>query len=143
MWQVLLAPQVESGSGLTPDEPDTCRESHSDNSDSDVGTSGNADNPSTVLTNETEDAEFPPNPSFVVINHEMETPEGIEGPMLVYVNPTAFDYKTEATVGTNGLSNLAPTPGMENENISQVPVAYTIYHTRLRRIPIFSLRLKI
>ncbi|XP_076671615.1 pregnancy zone protein isoform X2 [Andrena cerasifolii] len=112
-------PQVESGSGLTPDEPDTCRKSHFDNSDSDVGTSGNADNPSAVLTNETDDAEFPPNPSFVVINHEMETPQGIEGPMLVYVNPTAFDYKTEAPVGTNGLSDLAPTPRMENENISQ------------------------
>ncbi|XP_054012298.1 murinoglobulin-1-like isoform X1 [Hylaeus anthracinus] len=102
-------PQVESGSGLTPDEPD----SHQNpNFDSNIGTSDNAENLSTIFTKETEGSELPGNPSFVVVSHELETPKGIEGPVPVYVKPDNFDYRTEATVATL-------TPEMENQNLSQ------------------------
>ncbi|XP_076621496.1 alpha-2-macroglobulin-P isoform X2 [Colletes latitarsis] len=100
-------PQVESGSGLMmPDEPDT---NHNPNFDTNIGTPDNTENPS---TKETEDTDTPGNPSFVIVNHELETPEGVEGPVPVYAKPDTFDYKTETTDATL-------MPEMENQNISQ------------------------
>lgn len=33
------------------------------------------------------------NPSFVVVDHELETPDGIEGPVPVYVKPSSTNFK--------------------------------------------------
>lgn len=49
------------------------------------------------------------NPSFVSVDHDLETPEGIEGPVLVYVRPSItnsnenssydeIDYKTSSKI---------------------------------------------
>ncbi|KZC12116.1 Murinoglobulin-1, partial [Dufourea novaeangliae] len=112
-------PQVESGSGLTPDESDGNRNLSFDTVDANVGTSDNIENPSTVFAKEIEDSEFSGNPFFVVVSHELETPEGVEGPVPVYVKPDTFDYKAETTVSTNTLPDSALTPPVENENTSQ------------------------
>ncbi|XP_076171368.1 murinoglobulin-1 [Ptiloglossa arizonensis] len=76
------------------------------------GTLDDTENPSTVLAEETDDSVFPGNPSFTVVDHELETPEGVEGPLLVYVKPDTYDYKTQTT-------DTTLTPEMENQNVSQ------------------------
>ncbi|CAL7935225.1 unnamed protein product [Xylocopa violacea] len=60
-----------------------------------------------------------PNSSFLVVSHELETPDGIEGPIPVYVKPNAYDHKTEATTGTtNALPDLTETFVIEEQTVS-------------------------
>nr|XP_033328709.1 alpha-2-macroglobulin-P-like isoform X1 [Megalopta genalis]XP_033328710.1 alpha-2-macroglobulin-P-like isoform X2 [Megalopta genalis] len=122
--------QVESGSGLTPDEPDRSRTFSFDNVDLNTGMLSNIENPSTVPVKETEDFEVPGNPSFVVVSHELETPEGVEGPIPVYTKSDAVDYKPETTSSKNSLFHPSLTPPAESDDISQEELDHqTIYTT--------------
>ncbi|KAI4503310.1 hypothetical protein M0802_001532 [Mischocyttarus mexicanus] len=69
--------QVDTGSGQIPD-------------DSEIN--------STPIVDEVFD-----NPSFVSIDHELDTPEGIEGPVLVYVRPNPFNGNQSCPVCSNEL----------------------------------------
>lgn len=123
-------PQVESGSGLTPDESDGNRNFNFDNVDPNVETLSNIENPSTIPVKEIEDSTIPGNPSFVVVSHELETPEGMEGLVPVYMKPDAADYKPETTSSTNGLSHFSLMSPVESDDISQEELDHqTIYTT--------------
>ncbi|XP_076658120.1 alpha-2-macroglobulin-like protein 1 [Halictus rubicundus] len=123
-------PQVESGSGLTPDEPEGNRNFNFDNVDPNAGISSNIENPSTIPAKEIEDSTIPGNPSFVVVSHELETPEGVEGLVPVYMKPDAVDYKPETTSSTNGLSHFSLMSPVESDDISQEELDHqTIYTT--------------
>ncbi|KAL2717509.1 murinoglobulin-1-like [Vespula squamosa] len=78
-----ITSQVDTGSGQTPDDLEIN---------------------STPVVDEIFD-----NPSFVSVDHDLETPEGIEGPVLVYVRPSGtnlnenssyddIDYKTNGKI---------------------------------------------
>ncbi|KAI4492500.1 hypothetical protein M0804_002291 [Polistes exclamans] len=66
-----ITSQVDTGSGQAPD-------------DSEMN--------STPIVDEIFD-----NPSFVSIDHELDTPEGIEGPVLVYVRPSITNLQENAS----------------------------------------------
>nr|XP_012138167.1 PREDICTED: murinoglobulin-1-like [Megachile rotundata] len=57
------------------------------------------------------------NSSFVDTKQEVAIPEGMEGPVPVYVKPETIDYKLETTIATNGLSDLTPTLGIEDQTV--------------------------
>nr|XP_031846680.1 murinoglobulin-1-like [Nomia melanderi] len=109
-------PQVESGSGLTPDELDENRNINFGGADLSVKALGTGENPSTIFVKEIEDSEMPGNPSFVVVSHELETPEGVEGPVPVYVKPEKSDYQPETVSSANSLHDSSLTPPGANEN---------------------------
>lgn len=91
----LPVPQTENGSGQTPDEPDInlnpvfdkLEPSNTDFEDMES------------FDKQTQDSDFDRNPLFVVVDHELATPDGIEGPVPVYVKPDATDLN-------NSLSNM-------------------------------------
>ncbi|KAK1121212.1 hypothetical protein K0M31_010519 [Melipona bicolor] len=62
----------------------------------------------------------PANFSFVVINQELAVPDGMEGPVPVYMKPNTYDYKTEMTITTNGLSDLTSTFSLENQTVPTI-----------------------
>lgn len=73
---------------------------------------------------------MPGNPSFVVVSHELETPEGMEGLVPVYMKPDAVDYKPETTSSTNGFSHFSLMSPVESDDISQEELEHqTIYTT--------------
>lgn len=57
------------------------------------------------------------NSSFVVMKYELDVPEGMEGPVPVYVKPNTIDYKMETTIATNGVPELTPTLGTEDQTV--------------------------
>ena len=62
----------------------------------------------------------PANFSFVVINQELAVPDGMEGPVPVYMKPNTYDYKTEMAITTNGLSDLTSTFSLENQTVPTI-----------------------
>ncbi|XP_017887917.1 pregnancy zone protein-like isoform X2 [Ceratina calcarata] len=56
---------------------------------------------------------------FVITDQELETPDGIEGPVWVYINPND-DYKTETTTTTNGLADFTTAYTIEDETVPLV-----------------------
>lgn len=109
--------QMESGSGLIPDEPDTNLHVNFDKVDRPVEIG------ETPSAKSTENPNYEVNPSFVVVNHELETPDGMEGPVPVYVKPETKledsqtadleDHRSGTTIVNNILFKLTPTPKME------------------------------
>lgn len=64
--------------------------------------------------------ESPMNSSFVVNNAELAIPDGMEGPIPVYVKLNTYDYKTEAATTTNGLPDLTSTFVTEDQTVPTV-----------------------
>ncbi|KAK2588933.1 hypothetical protein KPH14_001788 [Odynerus spinipes] len=67
----------------------------SDTSQVDTGSGQSSDDLETSST-PTVDEIFD-NPSFVVVNHELDTPDGIEGPVPVYVKPSITNFKENSS----------------------------------------------
>lgn len=63
----------------------------------------------------------PVNSSFFVVNHELAVPDGIEGPIPVYMKPDAYD-KTEMAITTNGSPDLTPTFATEDQTVSTIQI---------------------
>lgn len=88
-------PQREAGSGQTPDEPDINLNPVFDR----LGPSIDLEDmeaPFSTFNRPDQDpfaTDFNGNPLFVVVDHELATPEGVEGPVPVFVKPdiTNFD----------------------------------------------------
>jgi len=85
-------PQREAGSGQTPDEPDINLNPVFDR----LGPPSIDLEDMEAFNRQSQDpfaTDFDGNPLFVVVDHELETPEGIEGPVPVSVKPdiTHFD----------------------------------------------------
>lgn len=71
-----------------------------------------------IITKQLSFDESPINSSFVVNNAELAIPDGMEGPIPVYVKLNTYDYKTEAT--TNGLPDLTSTFVTEDQTVPTV-----------------------
>jgi len=102
--QSLSAPQTEAGSGQTPNEPDInlnpvfdrLGPPRVDFEDMQASFSGfNKPGQDLSLTN------YDGNPLFVVVDHELATPDGIEGPVPVSVKPEFDDPLLEKTNQTD------------------------------------------
>ncbi|KAL0109694.1 hypothetical protein PUN28_014611 [Cardiocondyla obscurior] len=98
-----IVPQRESGSGQTPDEPDINLNPVFDKLGPPSIDLEDMEVPFSTFPRHEQNpfaTDFDRNPLFVVVDHELATPEGVEGPVPVSVKPdiTHFD--------SNPLSNL-------------------------------------
>lgn len=53
-----------------------------------------------VFNKQDQDADFGGNPNFVVVEHELATPDGIEGPTPIYVKPEITNIDNESLQDT-------------------------------------------
>lgn len=63
-----------------------------------------------------EDTDFDGNPNFVVVDHELATPEGVEGPTPVFVKPDTTDIDGELPLDT--INRTASTEETDMNNTS-------------------------
>jgi len=50
---------------------------------------------SSAFNRRDQETDFDGNPLFIVVDHELATPDGIEGPMLTYVKPDTVSFKND------------------------------------------------
>lgn len=110
-------PQREAGSGQTPDEPDINLNPVFDRLGPPSIDLEDMEAPFSTLIRQGQNpfaTDFDGNPLFVVVDHELATPEGIEGPVSVSVKPdiTYFDG--------NPLSNVTSETDQKIEDLSNV-----------------------
>ncbi|KAG7202424.1 hypothetical protein KM043_018735 [Ampulex compressa] len=111
--------QVESGSGQTPDEPDINLNPVFDRMEPNAEVTKKPEDTFIASDKETEESSLDVNPHFVQVTYELETPDGIEGPVTVHVRPDTVspesisssdgtDSKFETTTTANGVPDLTP-----------------------------------
>lgn len=92
---IFSVPQKETGSGQIPDEPDINLNPVFDRLGPPSIGDEDLEAPFSTLRHGQNSfaTDFDLNPLFVVVDHELATPEGVEGPVLVSVKPdiTHFD----------------------------------------------------
>lgn len=66
--------------------------------------------------------------SFLVLDHQLETPDGMEGPIPVYMKPNTFDYKMDATFTTNGVPDFTPIIPIEDRTVLPVQIEEQEFH---------------
>ncbi|XP_011146903.2 murinoglobulin-1 [Harpegnathos saltator] len=108
-------PQTEIGSGQTPDEPDINLNPIFDRLEPPSVSLEDIEG-SSVFNKQDQDANFDGNPNFVVVDHELATPDGIEGPTPVYIKPDTTNIDSETPLDTINLTVSA-----ENVDPSEVP----------------------
>ncbi|KAG5321098.1 A2ML1 protein, partial [Pseudoatta argentina] len=98
-----IVPQREAGSGQTPDEPDINLNPVFDRLGPPSIDLEDMEAPFLTFNRQGQDpfaTDFDRNPLFVVVDHELATPEGIEGPVPVSVKPGIIHFDD------NPLSNM-------------------------------------
>jgi len=96
-------PQREAGSGQTPDEPDINLNPVFDRLGPPSIDLEDMEAPFLTFNRQGQDpfaTDFDRNPLFIVVDHELATPEGIEGPVPVSVKPSIIYFDD------NPLSNM-------------------------------------
>lgn len=85
---------MEVGSGQTPDEPDINLNPVFDRLEPPSINLEDIEEPS-AFSKQDQDTDFDGNPNFVVVDHELATPDGVEGPTPVYVKPDITNIDSE------------------------------------------------
>ncbi|XP_011171215.1 alpha-2-macroglobulin-like protein 1 isoform X3 [Solenopsis invicta] len=98
-----IVPQREAGSGQTPDEPDINLNPVFDRLGPRIDLE-DMEAPFSTLIKQSQDpfaTDFDGNPLFVVVDHELATPEGVEGPVSVSVKPDITHFDGDLSNVTN------------------------------------------
>jgi len=87
--------QKETGSGQMPDEPDINLNPVFDKLGPPNIDLEDVPILSSAFNRRDQETDFDGNPLFIVVDHELATPDGIEGPMLTYVKPDTVSFKND------------------------------------------------
>lgn len=93
--QPLLVLQEEIGSGQIPDEPDINLNPVFDKLEPSNVDLEDVATLSFAFNRRDEETNFDANPLFTVVDHELETPDGVEGPHLTYLKPDSVSFNTD------------------------------------------------
>ncbi|XP_011874735.1 PREDICTED: alpha-2-macroglobulin-like protein 1 isoform X2 [Vollenhovia emeryi] len=99
-----IVPQREAGSGQTPDEPDINLNPVFDRLGPPSIDLDDMEAPFSTLIRQEQNpfaTDFDGNPLFVVVEHELATPEGVEGPVPVSVKPDITHFDSNPLSTTN------------------------------------------